>query len=531
MSADKNRAPAVVWTIAGLDTAGGAGLVADVKACESLEVHACPVAAALTAQNSVAVSRIEAVEASMLDAQLAALAADMPPAVIKTGMLGSAANVREVVRWVQRLRSQADESKSRPPVLLVVDPVLRASTGASLVSVDLLAALRDELLPLADVVTPNRTEAAALLGRVEPMQDDATVERAAHALQKTGCRTVVITGGDASGTHEAHDYLATPQASGWLMLPRVPTRHNHGTGCTFASTIAAALARGFCEADAVVLGKMGTTHALRRGYAAGAGAGPVRAGSGWSHDASLLPRFGASARNAPAGFASLRDDQLGLYAVVGSADWIERVLQAGIRTAQLRIKQADHPHLRAEIQRSIAAAQAANAQLFINDHWALAIELGAYGVHLGQEDLATADLQAIHAAGLRLGISTHSYWEVSRAWALRPSYIACGPIQATDSKAMPWVPQGFGNLAYWSRLLPLPVVGIGGLDAGNIGNARSSGAASAAVIRALTQASDLQVATTDLQVAWHRDAHDAIAVPIWPRATLPASRTAARPVT
>lgn len=514
----------LVWIIAGTDSGGGAGISADVKACEALDVHACTVVAAVTAQHSAAVERIEASRPELLDAQLAALASDMPPAVIKTGMLGSADNARVVAKWVTLLRAARPEQ----PVLLVVDPVLRASTGAALASQDLLDAMRRELLPLADVITPNRAEAAALLGWVDARQDDALARRAAQALRDLGPRAVVVTGGDAAGDSNAarsRDYLLAPQAQGWLVLPRIATPHNHGTGCVFASTTAAALARGFCEADAVVLGKMGTTHALQRGYAAGAGAGPVRPGLGFARQAALLPTLDATGQRAAAPFAAMRDNLLGLYAVVDSASWVERVLQAGVRTVQLRIKQADHPALRDEIKQSMAAARACDAQLFINDHWALAVELGAYGVHLGQEDLSGADLQAIRSAGLRLGISTHSYWEVCRAWHLRPSYIACGPIYSTDSKAMPWAPQGTPNLAYWSQLLPLPVVGIGGMSAPRVLEARRCGAGGAALINAVMSAQDVNAACAALQSAWQHGASASLRqAPALPRSTLPASR-------
>jgi hydroxymethylpyrimidine kinase / phosphomethylpyrimidine kinase / thiamine-phosphate diphosphorylase len=113
-------------------------------------------------------------------------------------------------------------------------------------------------------------------------------------------------------------------------------------------------------------------------------------------------------------------------------------------------------------------------------HWALALQHGAYGVHVGQEDLDQVDLPALRCAGVRLGLSTHSYWEVARAYALRPSYIACGPIFATQSKDMPWVLQGLDNLRYWVGLLDVPVVGIAGIGASNMAAVAATGAASGA---------------------------------------------------
>jgi hydroxymethylpyrimidine kinase/phosphomethylpyrimidine kinase/thiamine-phosphate diphosphorylase len=178
--------------------------------------------------------------------------------------------------------------------------------------------------------------------------------------------------------------------------------------------------------------------------------------------------------------------------VVDSADAVARVLVAGVRTVQLRIKDAAPDELVDQIRRSIQLARNCEAQLFINDHWQLAIEHGAYGVHLGQEDLQTADLGALRGAGIRLGVSTHSYWEVCRARACAPSYIACGPIHATVTKKMAWRPQGAGNLAYWCHVLREPVVAIAGMDEPRSLEAMRCGAAGVAVLRGIVASTDLR---------------------------------------
>jgi hydroxymethylpyrimidine kinase/phosphomethylpyrimidine kinase/thiamine-phosphate diphosphorylase len=455
----------IVWSIAGTDSGGGAGLTADQRAADAFGVHLCPVVAAVTAQHSQSVSRIAAIGVEMLDAQLAALADDMPPQVIKTGLLGGAAQIECVARWVDRLRERA-------PVALVVDPVLRASSGAAFVDEAALAAYRRWLLPRATLLTPNRHEAAVLLG--EPQASFATVPALASALQQRGAEAVCITGGD-SADHDGQvvDWMTTVQAQGWLALPRIATRHRHGTGCTFATSAAAALALGFVAADALVLAKMATAHALRGGYAAGQGAGPVQAQRGFARDASLLPRlsWGESARFASAAVAR-ETDRLGLYAIVDSAARVRPLLDAGVRTLQLRIKTppqasaAWHAALREELQHAIAACRDAGARLFVNDHWQLALELGAQGVHLGQEDLLALDdgeRERLAASGLALGVSTHSLWELSRALGLSPRYVACGPVWPTTTKAMPWRPQGLSNLAWWCAMVGAPVVAIGGV--------------------------------------------------------------------
>lgn len=478
----------MVWSIAGSDSGGGAGLQADLKALQAFGVHGCTAVAAITAQNSIAVTRVEPVSADLLDAQLSALAQDLPPQAIKTGLLGSVDNVRVVCQWVDRLRAQGHA------VALVVDPVLGASTGTAFANEAVRQAYVDELLPRATLITPNQAEAQRL-GLAAPAAQQALLQ---HGV------SLCITGGDADDA-QANDWLCSPQTSGWLSLPRLDTRHHHGTGCTFASTAAAALASGYCVADAVVLSKMATTHALRHAYAAGQGAGPVLALPDFAQHIGNLPAFTLPGATAPLdvqglpSFAPLSHPAMGVYAVVDSAAWVSRVLAAGVRTVQLRIKDPAEPMLAAQIAESIAAAQAIpGAQLFINDHWQLALQHGAYGVHLGQEDLERVDLQALQSAGVRLGLSTHSYWEVARAWALRPSYIACGPIFATQSKDMPWIPQGLDNLRYWAGVLPLPVVGIAGIDASNVAEVAATGAASAAVISAITKAANPEAACKDL---------------------------------
>ena len=319
----------IIWSIAGTDSAGGAGLSADQRAADAFGVHLCPVVAAVTAQNTTAVTRVQPVGPDMLHAQLAALASDLPPRVIKTGLLGSAANARVVGQWVDRLRA-------RGPVQLVVDPVLRATTGAAFADAELLQAYRDELLPRATVITPNHSEAAALLG------SSATLDAPSMAIemQSRGTQTVVITGGDADCPSLSHDWLQAPHASGWLTLPRVETPHHHGTGCTFATALAAALALCFVSADAAVLAKMATVHALRQARAVGQGAGPVNASSGFGNDPTLLPHLSLHSEAPTEWTTSRRGRHPGVYAIADSAARVQAVLSVRptVDTLQLRMK-------------------------------------------------------------------------------------------------------------------------------------------------------------------------------------------------
>lgn len=515
--------PPIVWSVSGLDSGGGAGLSADQRAADAAGVHLCPVTAAITAQSSVAVDAVHPVRAELLHAQLAALEHDLPPAALKTGLLGSVDNVKVVANWVDRLRR-------RHPVPLVMDPVLGASTGASFADAVLIEAYRRELLPRASVITPNRREAAVLAGR----DGDGDVHGGlAQALQALGAQAVCITGGDA---HEAHaqDWWSSEHASGWLRLPRRASRHTHGTGCTFATALAAALARGHVAADAAVLAKMLTTSGLSSGaLTPGVGPGPVRPRADFIHDATLLPTL--SGRGAPAVHAARAPCAIeGVYGIAHSAAHLSTLVHAGLRTVQLRVKRAAgeaetawHARLDAEIRHSRAATQAAGATLVVNDHWRQAIALGAQWVHLGQEDLLALDandreaLDTARARGLRLGISTHSLWELARAAAWHADYVACGPVWPTLTKAMPWRPQGLHNLAWWVAMSPAPVVAIGGiLTPPQLAAVAAAGASAGCVVRGLQAGADAGPQTW--QRAW-RDGQMRVrqaAQVDWPHPTL-----------
>ena len=181
---------------------------------------------------------------------------------------------------------------------------------------------------------------------------------------------------------------------------------------------------------------------------------------------------------------------LGLYPVVNRAHWLEKLLPLPITTIQLRIKDLHGSALAAEINHAVTLSKQYKTRLFINDYWQQAIEYGAYGVHLGQGDLETADLEKIRRAGLRLGISTHCHYEIARAAACQPSYIAYGPIFATTSKIMPFMPQGLENLRQWREIINLPVVAIGGINLERLPAVLATGISGVAMISAITESAE-----------------------------------------
>jgi len=181
--------------------------------------------------------------------------------------------------------------------------------------------------------------------------------------------------------------------------------------------------------------------------------------------------------------------QLGLYAVLPNAQWVARMAKAGVPTVQLRFKSDDKAAVAKEIAVSVAATQGTNTLLFINDHWEEAIAAGAYGVHLGQEDMQEAPLDKIRSAGLRLGLSTHGYKEMLLADRHSPSYIALGAVFSTTLKRMVTAPQGLGRLQRYAQLMhQYPLVAIGGIDLNRLPDVVKTGVGSVAVVRAITEA-------------------------------------------
>ncbi len=171
------------------------------------------------------------------------------------------------------------------------------------------------------------------------------------------------------------------------------------------------------------------------------------------------------------------------YPIVPDLTWLERLLPLGIRTVQLRIKCDDREDVRRQIKAAVGLCHKASVQLIINDDWQAAIDFGASDLHLGQEDLAAADVRAIKRAGLALGVSTHSEEELEIALRADPQYVALGPIYETKLKAMAWAPQGLERISLWKkRIGRLPLVAIGGITPERAPGVIAAGADSVAVI-------------------------------------------------
>lgn len=284
--------------------------------------------------------------------------------------------------------------------------------------------------------------------------------------------------------------IAAHHAALRLDLAEAPAVPPSGAGPVHRAVRLAARQLGFIDADAECLARAWQAQSDRTGHFDAAT---------WPADPTDFDRV----QPPPAARFAACPMALGLYAVLPDAGWVGRMARAGVPTVQLRFKSDDAEAVRREVRAAVAAVRGTGSLLFINDHWREAIEAGAYGVHLGQEDMDAADFATIRTAGLRLGLSSHGYAEMLRACALGPSYLALGAVFPTTLKRMPTPPQGPARLAAYARLMrDVSVVAIGGIDGSRLAAVKASGAGSFAVVRALVAADDPEAEVRRLQALW-----------------------------
>ncbi|OGT35376.1 MAG: phosphomethylpyrimidine kinase [Gammaproteobacteria bacterium RIFCSPHIGHO2_12_FULL_37_14] len=466
----------IAWTIAGSDSSGGAGVQADLKVFQQLAVHGCSVVTAVTAQHPAAVTAIQYISVENITAQMMAMRDYLPPKAIKIGMLGHEHMIDTIVTFLRSCQSK-----------IVFDPVMVASSGQSLFKQHQKKYLDqlNKLFPYVDLLTPNLLELSAFLNR--PITSYADIEEAAHFFIERGVKSILIKGGHFQHDKMSQDYWSNGSESFWLASSRYPEKNYHGTGCIYSSAITASLALGYDLKSAIVIAKMYINRGIRLAQPIDQNTAYLMHAN-WPENEIDLPIVSQTpVTNVPIVFPSCGKKPLGLYPIVNEYEWLKKLLPTGISTIQLRIKNKTGNALAMEIQKSIQLAMQYSARLFINDHWELAIQYGGYGVHLGQTDLNEMNVSHIKQAGLRLGISTHCYYEVARAHGIRPSYLACGPIFHTNSKPMSFFPQGIAQLQRWRRTLSTyPLVAIGGINESNMAAVWKTGVDGIAMISAIT---------------------------------------------
>lgn len=506
----------IVWSIAASDNGGGAGIQADTLTIQDLGGYACNIITAVTAQNSYKVEGVSAVSPDMLTNQLNSLLHDMPPKVIKIGVLADAAQVFLVGRWLAG-NLAAYEQTHNTQIPIIWDPVMFTTSEHALISgehqTNVSAYLH--LAKQVTLLTPNYNELMVLAGTFEGKGQ--TEQLALDHLSQLVETNVLVTGGDSQDLRVI-DWLAAHTIADTceqhqhqrigLSGSRVDTRDNHGTGCTLSSAIATAMALGHPLLDAIVIAKAYVHKGLNGSDGLGKGSG-VSARHGWPNDLEHFPeiillQYPQLANVSQLNFANV-SQPLMVYSVTQSLSVLEQVLKAGARTAQLRIKlPCDNKQLERDIQQAVALGRQYQAQVFINDHWQLAIKHGAFGIHLGQEDMLQANLPQIADEGLALGVSSHGYFEMLLAQQLSPSYLAIGHIFATPTKHMPSKPQGLVKLLRYCQLLKdrFPLVAIGGIDEHNLADVKVTQVHDVAIVRGIELAPDPAKSWRALQQVW-----------------------------
>jgi len=267
----------IVWTVAGSDSGGGAGVQADIKVINLLGAHACSAITALTAQNTIGTGRLEWVSPEMLTAQLEALKTDLPPVTIKLGMLGTAEAVEIVSEFLQAIQAP----------FTVCDPVLISSSGTFLLEAKAWPLVTEKLFSVIDLITPNIPEAEHLFGM--EIATPADIEAAAKKALSLGVNEVLIKGGHGSHDVElSSDYWSNGKEHVWLSSPRIDTKSSHGTGCVLSSAIATARALGCDPLESIVLAKAYLNQGLRQAPELGNGYGPL-AFNAWEQAEEDLP--------------------------------------------------------------------------------------------------------------------------------------------------------------------------------------------------------------------------------------------------
>lgn len=446
----------VVLTIAGSDCSGGAGIQADLKTIEAGGGYAATVLTAVTAQNGAGVHRVRVLEPEIVAAQIEAVFDDLPVAAIKSGMLASAATIEVVRVALERHRVRH----------YVLDPVLAAESGGSLLPESCHGLLCEQLFAHATLVTPNVPEAEALSGRRIRDLDDA--RDAARVLLSRGARAVLVKGGHLAAA-PATDLLVTASATRVYRGAYVATSHTRGTGCIYASAIATRLACGATLEDAVAAAKRSVQEAIRAGLALGSARGPADP-------------------------LHARPRRVGRLHVLTPFDRLElaRVAaEAGADTIQYRDKSPRGTADRVRTTRRLREAVAEyGAELVVDDRVDVAAAAGADGVHLGRTDLAVAAARRLLGDGVLIGRTANDLDEARRAAREPVDYLGVGPVFGTGSKAEPAAAVGLAGLARIVAAVDKPVIAIGNITAERVAEVLGTGAHGIAVLSAVASAAD-----------------------------------------
>lgn len=473
-----------VLIIATVDSGGGAGITADCLTVHDMGAFPLPCTVAVTAQSLKRVAAVESLSSDMTKTALNLALHDWPekPSAVKVGFIPSDKVLKEVLTFLET------ELQGVP---VIWDPVLTATAGR-MDSADLKAVL-PRLLKVTEIFTPNLPEALELMDFSREDLEREGIETLGRRFIALGAKAVMIKGGHVEGRDECTDVLITAEKTLTFSYRKKAGEGAHGGGCALSSALAALRARGYALEDAAVLAKAYVTEGIFKPEGIDSHERPPLGHHGFPRTLDCMPAVGDFTFPRPRREAFPPCPlNMGLYPVVGDVDTLEWLLAMGVRTAQLRIKDKLDPQLSDKIKRAVFLGRSYHARVFIDDHYELAMRHHAYGVHLGMEDVREADLNAIAASGLRLGLSTHGMCELLQALSLRPSYVALGHIFETQTKKMKSPAQGVRRLKDEVELIAgrVPTVAIAGIKLDNLDGVLQSGVGSVAVVTAITKAPD-----------------------------------------
>ncbi|KAJ9158921.1 hypothetical protein P3X46_024464 [Hevea brasiliensis] len=487
--ASKPKIPHVL-TVAGSDSGAGAGIQADIKACAARGVYCSTVITAVTAQNTVGVQGVNIVPQDFVAEQLKSVLSDMQVDVVKTGMLPSIDIVKILNQSLRKFPVRA----------LVVDPVMVSTSGDVLAGPSILSSFREELLPLADIVTPNIKEASALLGGM-PLETVADMCSAAKLLHAIGPRNILVKGGDLPDSLDAVDIFFDGKDYHELRSPRIKTRNTHGTGCTLASCIAAELAKGSSMLSAVKVAKRYVETALEYSK-------DIFIGNGRQGPFDHLLRLTNSIRSGRQ--QTFNPSDLFLYAVTDSqmnkkwgrsmVDAIKAAIEGGATIVQLREKDAETREFLDMAKACLEICRSHGVPLLIDDRVDVALACDADGVHVGHSDMPVRIARALLGPEKIIGVSCKTPEQAQQAWIDGADYIGCGGVYPTNTKANnPTL--GLDGLKAVCIASKLPVVAIGGINASNAGCVMETGVSNlegVAVVSALFDKESVLAETRNL---------------------------------
>ncbi|KAJ1419985.1 Thiamine phosphate synthase/TenI [Sesbania bispinosa] len=456
MHSSDNKIPHVL-TVAGSDSGAGAGIQADLKACAARRVYCSTVITAVTAQNTAGVQGVNMVPEDFVAEQLKSVLSDMHVDVVKTGMLPSLSIVKVLCQSLRKY----------PVKALVVDPVMISTSGDVLSGPSVLAGFREELFPMADIVTPNTREASVLLGDM-PLKSVSDMRTAAKLIHDLGPRNVLVKGGDLPNSLDATDIFFDGEEFYELCSSRVNTRNTHGTGCTLASCIAAELAKGSSMLSAVKIAKRYVEAALdySRDLIIGNGSqGP------FDHLLALKNMNQGSCRH-----DRFNPNDLLLYAVTDSgmnkkwgrsiAEAVKAAVEGGATVVQLREKEAETRDFIDAAKVCLNICRSYGVPLLINDRIDVALACDADGVHVGQSDMPVRLARTLLGPEKIIGVSCKTPEQAQQAWIDGADYIGSGGIYPTNTKANNRT-IGLDGLREVCQASKLPVVAIGGIGLSN----------------------------------------------------------------